>query len=93
MNFFEWYGIGVATIVLTLFYETYSDRRNIKQALKELYEILVSKANTVSTILLALVALFGPLLPFIFAYFIARNWYDSLPVDEDDKKDFPWSDD
>lgn len=93
MSFLTWYGIGVATIVLTLFYETYSDSRNIKHALKELYETLVSKAGPLSTTLLGLVSLFGPLLPFIFAYFIGRNWYDSLAEDEDGNKDYPWSND
>ncbi len=95
MNFLGWYGIGVATIIITLWVEAYRHAHSMKfrQAFSEVYEILIRKADMLSTVLLSLVALLGPVLPFIVAYFIARNWYDSLAVDEDDNKDFPWTKD
>ena len=96
MTFLEWYGIGVATIVLTFLIEgyrnSYRDMR-IRRAFNEVYEILVTKADMASTIVLGLVALLGPVLPFAFAYFIVRNWYDALAVDDDGNKDYPWTKD
>lgn len=96
MNFLIWYGIGIATIVITLFAEAYKrspKNRRIRRSFSELYSIFYKEANWVSNILLVPFALLGPLLPIIFAYFIARNWYDVLPEDEDGKKVYPWNDD
>ena len=96
MNFLGWYGVGVATILLTLLIEAYRhghrDKR-IRRALSEVYEILIGRADMLSTIILLLVSLLGPVLPVAFAYCIARNWYDGLTVDDDDNKEFPWTKD
>ena len=96
MNFLIWYGIGIATIMITLFIESCRHNpktRRIRQSFSDLYSILYKEADWFSNILLALFALLGPLLLVIFAYFITRNWYDSLPVDEDNKRAYPWSKD
>jgi len=93
MNFLAWYGIGVATIALTLLIESLRHGYNLGRSFYELYDVLVKRADALSTTLLGLVAFLGPLLPVIFAYFVARNWYDSLPVNDDDTKDFPWNKD
>jgi len=96
MNFLTWYGIGVATIVVTLFIEAirHSPRGlRFRRAFNELYRILYKKADAVSTVILVTAALLGPILPIIFVYLITRNWYNDLPIDEDDKKIYPWSGD
>lgn len=96
MNFLQWYGIGVTTIMLTLLIEAYRHSHRdmrVRNALSEVYQILIGRANILSTILLLLVSLFGPMLPVIFAYLIARDWYDGLTVDDDDNKEFPWTKD
>lgn len=100
MNFLTWYGIGIATIVITLFIEalTYSPKgHRIRQAFYELYSIFCKQTDLVSNVIVVatvvVVALLGPILLVIFAYLIARNWYDSLPIDDEDKKVYPWSSD
>ena len=96
MNFLGWYGIGVATIVLTLLIEAYRHgckEMRIRRAFSELYDILIRKADVLSTVLLGLVALGGPLLIVAIIYFVTRNWVDSLAVDEDGNRDFPWTKD
>ena len=67
--------------------------RRIRWSFSGVYEILFTKADLVSTTLFALLSVFGPILPVMFVYFIARNWYDDLPTDEDNKKVYPWSKD
>lgn len=96
MGFLGWYGFGAATIVILLFVEAYRNNRRdrrIKHALSELYNILFKKADWLSTGILLLMALGGPLLIIAIIYFIVRNWYDNLDTDDDDKKIYPWNDD
>lgn len=96
MNFLIWYGIGVTTIIITLFIESYRcnpKNRRIRRSFYELYQIFYKKADAVSTVVFVVAALLGPMLPVIFVYLIARNWYNGLPTDEDNKKIFPWSND
>lgn len=80
MNFLIWYGIGIATIIITLFVEAFlygpKDRR-IRRAFYELYKILYKKADAVSTVILVVAALLGPLLTVIFVYFIINNWLNT----------------
>ena len=93
MIFLGWYGIGAATIVILLLVESYINSRSISIAFRELYEILISKTDILSVTILLLVALLGPLVSVGIAHFMVRAWYDSLPVDDNDKKDFPWTKD
>ena len=93
MNFLIWYAIGVLTLLVTFFVQGCVDApkgKRISRATSEMYDIFVKRADKLSTVLLGIVALLGPLLPVIFAYFIARNWYDSLAINDDGTKDFPW---
>ena len=94
MNFLIWYGIGLATVVITLFVDAllHSPKdRQIRRAFYELYNIFYKKADLVSTTILVVISLLGPLLTVIFVYFITSDWLDTLAVDENNKKIYPWS--
>ncbi len=93
MNFLTWCGIGMATVVITLFIEALKhspkDRR-IRRAFHELYMIFYKKADLFSTTTLGIAILLGPLLTVIFVYFIVGNWLERLGMNKGDKKIYPW---
>lgn len=94
MSFLTWCGIGIATVVITLFIEALrhspKDRR-IKRAFRELYEIFYKKADLFSTTILGVATLLGPLVTVIFVYFIVSDWLNRLAID-DSSKIWPWGD-
>lgn len=92
MNFLTWYGIGVATIFITFLQQTWRDN-GLQSGLQEMYDTFVKRGDWVSTMLLLLLALGGPLLIVAIIYFVTRNWLDSLPVDDDGNRDYPWTKD
>ena len=91
MNFFEWYGIGLLILLILFAQQAYRDFGTIKKATDEVYDIFVRKADKLSTTVILLVALFGPLLLLIIAYLQFRLWQNGLAVDEDGNRDYPWS--
>ncbi len=92
MNFFEWYGIGIVIILATLSWQAYEDKNTITEAVAQMHDIIIRKADALSTGILLIVALLGPLLLLAIAYFKFREWQDGLAVDEDGNRDYPWSD-
>jgi len=90
MTFLAWYCTGVITLISTFWIEAYRrgyGGHGLKYAFYQIYEILVKKASILSTFLLAVTALLGPLLILLFAYFIIHNWYYGINIDEEGKKD------
>lgn len=92
MSFLEWYGTGIVIIIALFSWQAYKDTDTIAKAADEVYDIFIRKASVISTGILLIVTLLGPLLLPAIAYFVFRAWHDSLPIDEDDNKDYPWSD-
>jgi len=91
MNFFEWYGIGIVILLILFAQQGYRDYRTIKKAASEVYDIFIRRADKLSTSVILLVALLGPLLLPMIAYFQFRAWQYGLAVDEDGNRDYPWS--
>ena len=91
MIFLQWYGIGVIILILLSVQQAIRDNDTLKAAAREVYGIFIGRAETLSTVVLLLVALLGPLLIPAIGYFVFRNWQNSLAVDEDDKLVYPWS--
>jgi hypothetical protein len=92
MNFFEWYGTGIVIIIALFSWQAYKDNDTIAKAADEVYDIFIRKASVISSSILLIVTLLGPLLLPVIVYFIFHAWRDGLAVDEDDNKDYPWSD-
>ena len=90
MGFLTWYGIGVATLFVT-FAQQAARESGVVNGAREMYDVFIRRGDVVSTSLLLLLALAGPLLIVGIAYLVGRNWYDSLPVNDDDTKVYPWS--
>ena len=92
MNFIQWYAMGVVVLLMLFSWDTYNKSNySIKIAANEVYDTLVRRADALSTSVLLITALAGPLLVLVIAYFIFRAWLDSLAVDEDDNRIYPWS--
>ena len=91
MNFFEWYGIGIAILFVIFAKQSYESNSTIKDAAFEMYHIFIRKADVLSSGILLLAALLGPLLVPIIAYFEFRAWRDNLAIDDEDNRDYPWS--
>ena len=91
MNFFEWYGSGLVILLILFAQQAYRVYGTIKKAAYEVYDILIRGADKLSTSVILLVALLGPLLLPIIAYFQFRSWQNGLAVDEDDNREYPWS--
>ena len=91
MIFLQWYVIGVAIVVLLFVQQAIRDNVTLKKAYDEVYDLFIRRADKLSTVILLLVALLGPLLIPAIAYFQLRSWQDSLAVDEDGNRDYPWS--
>lgn len=91
MNFFEWYGSGLVILLVLFAQQAYRDYGTIKKTMNELHDVFILRADKLSTSVILLVALFGPLLLLIIAYFQFRAWQDGLAVDEDGNRDYPWS--
>jgi len=92
MNFFEWYGTGIVIILALFCWQAYTLNDTIMKAVDEVYDIFIRRADGLSTSLLLVLALLGPLLIPAIAYFKFREWQDSLAVDDDDNIDYPWRD-
>ena len=91
MNFLQWYGMGIVILLMLFSWEAYNTHNSIKEAGNEVYDVFIRRADILSTSALLIAALFGPLLVLAIAYFIFRAWQDSLAVDEDDNRVYPWS--
>lgn len=91
MNFLEWYGSGIVIILVLFSWQAYSTCATIKKAADEVYDIFIRRADGLSTSVLLIMALFGPLLLPAIGYFKFRSWQDGLTVDEDGNRDYPWS--
>lgn len=91
MSFFIWYGIGFVLLFLVFAQEAYKSNPTIKQAADEVYDIFIRRADMLSTGLIFVAALLGPLLLPTIIYFQFRSWQDGLAVDEDDKREYPWT--
>lgn len=91
MNFIQWYGTGVVILLMLFSWEAYNTNNSIKEAGNEVYDVFIRRADILSTSALLIAALAGPLLILAIAYFIFRAWQDSLAVDEDGNRDYPWS--
>lgn len=93
MSFLIWYASGLVIMLTVFAWQAIKDNPTLAKAANELYNIFIRKANKLSTSVLLLFALFGPLLLIALAYFRFRTWQNSLAVDEDDNRDYPWSKD
>ena len=91
MSFLTWYGIGLVILFVLFAQQAYRDNATIKKAAGEVFDIFIRRADKLSTIVIFTVALLGPLLLPIIAYFQFRAWQNSLAVDEDGNRDYPWS--
>jgi len=91
MSFLQWYGIGIVILLMLFSWEALITNNTIKKAIDEVYDVFIRKADKLSTSVLLIVALFGPLLLPAIGYFKFRSWQDSLAVDEDDNRVYPWS--
>ena len=92
MSFLQWYGMGIVILLMLFSWEAYNTHNTIKKAANEVYDVFIRRGNVLSTSAILIAALFGPLLILAIGYFIFRAWHDSLTVDEDGNKDYPWSD-
>ena len=91
MNFIEWYGAGIVILLALFSWQAYDTNVTIKKAAYEVYDIFIRSADALSTSVLLIVALLGPLLILAIGYFEFRTWQNSLAVDEDGNRDYPWS--
>ena len=91
MNFIQWYGSGIVILWMLFSWQAYNTHDSIRKAAYEVYDVLIRRADILSTSVLLISALAGPLLVLAIAYFIFRAWQDSLGVDEDGNRDYPWS--
>jgi hypothetical protein len=91
MSFLQWYGIGIVILLMLFSLEAFKSNNTIKKAIDEVYDIFIRRADKLSTIVLLIVALFGPILIPAIGYFKFRSWQDGLAVDEDGNRDYPWS--
>ena len=90
MNFLVWYGIGLIILFVLFAQQAYMDYRSIKKAANDLYDTFIRRGGALSTGVLLVAALFGPLLLPMIAYFKFRTWQNSLAVDDEGKLDYPW---
>jgi uncharacterized BrkB/YihY/UPF0761 family membrane protein len=91
MSFLQWYGSGIVILLALFGWQAYTLNDTIRQAVDEVYDIFIRKADVLSTSILLILSLLGPLLLPAIAYFKFREWQDSLAVDEDGNRDYPWS--
>lgn len=73
MNFYIWYGSGVLILLVAMF-QSIVREDGIQKALKEFNYLFVRNGDMFSTGLLLVIALFGPLLLVVIAYFLWHNW-------------------
>jgi len=92
MIFLEWYGIGIAILFVLFGWHSYESTDTLRGAAMKTYDMFMRDADVVSTGILLIVALLGPLLLPAITYFKFREWQDSLAIDEDGNRDYPWSD-
>ena len=91
MAFLEWYGSGIIILIVLFCWQAIETTDTIKKAADEVYDVFIRRADMLSTSVLLIAALFGPFLVLWILYFIFRAWQDSLAVDEDDNRIYPWS--
>ena len=90
MNFFEWYGIGLVILLILFAQQAYRDFRSVKKTAFDLYDTFIRRGDVLSTTVILVTALLGPLLLLIIAYFQFIAWRNGLSVDENNNVEYPW---
>ena len=93
MSFFEWYSIGFVIVFILFAQQAYRDYRSVKKAAFDMYDTFIRRADILSTSVILITCLLGPLLLPIIAYFQFRSWQNGLAVDDEGNIDYPWSKD